>query len=269
MPEDIRNAIVVTSQAQESTPVVDISTVPVTDADPVVQKGQAEEPKALNEEVGEVEQHEEFKGFRKKIDKMTAKMSQKEHENALLKQRIEALEKPQVPIDLDDLTVDERITHLANKEARRLMAEQMERQEQRSVQTKAEKEWETKIERVVQSHPDFHEVIEDANIPMSSMVLDAIRNSDFGGEIAYKLATNPEMAYKLASVDPITQSKMLLKLEMEFERANDVAVVPPKVSKAPSATPAPGKPNNGASVNVKDMTMADYINYRKQRGTLK
>jgi hypothetical protein len=280
MPQDIRDVInVTTAETIDNTPV---STTPVTvAAEGEKVEGLALESKALENDVKDEtkttnvedsDKQEANKGFLKKIDKMTAKMSQKDKELQELRQTIERMQQPkQREVDLDNLTVDERIRHLAHEEAKNLMRQQVEQQVYESEVAKENQVWNDKVNEAITRYPDFDEVLNDARIPMHPVVLDAIRNSDYGADIAYKLASEPELAHKLGKVDPITQSKMLLKMELEFEKilpqAGQTKVE--KVSKAPATTPTPGKTGLATTNKPLEMSMDDFIKYRKQRGTLK
>jgi hypothetical protein len=209
-------------------------------------------------------EHDPYKGVKKKIDKMTARLSQRDAEIERLSAELSALKQPQKPIDLDELTVDERISHLARQEAMKILEAQRNEHIQAEIANKGISEWEEKVAKVTEKYPDYSDVLADARIPLPNMVLSAIENSDHGPELAYKLATQPELATRLGKVDPITAAKMLMKLETEIENSNlQTKTQAPKTVKS---TPAPGKPGVPTSNKRTEMTMDQIMALKiKQR----
>lgn len=263
MPNDYSNIQVTTADVpavQESAPVLTVETEVV----PELQAAPAENQEATPESTPE-DQKPEHKGFLRKIDKMTAKLSQRDEELMQLRREVEALRTPKKEIDLDELSVDDRIAYLAEKKIQDYIQQQRVQSHAHAQAQSAQQAWDSRVDAILDKHPDYNEVLESADFPMPPQVLDAIQNSDHGPELAYELASNPELATKIARLDPISQAKMLFKLEAKFEAAP--ASVTPKVVVPVTTTPGrPAAPN----VNKKpvDMSMAELIAHRKQNGTL-
>jgi len=265
MSTDIRDLITVTTS--ETVPVVEVKTEisPIVETIPTVEvKVESVKSEVPSEEPKDdvVIEKEKQSGIEKKFAKMTARQYAKDAEIENLRRELEQLKNPPKPVDLDSLSVDDRIAHIAKEQAQKMF---QEANRPAPEQSPSDLNWDASMRRGIEKYPDFLEVIQDSQVPMSNHLLEAIKNSDVGDEIVYKLANDQDLAMKLSKVDPITQAKMLLKMETEFEIAKAPIV---KVSQAPSTT-APMQSAPAVSKNPNDMSMKEYIEYRKSRGTLK
>lgn len=104
---------------------------------------------------------------------------------------------------------------------------------------------------------DYDTVTRNPNVPITPAMLDIIRDSDVGPDLAYHLARNVTEAARIAALPLNRQAVELGKLEAK--------ITAPKAT--PKQPPAPVQPVNGiAAGGSKDpgtMTMAEYAAWRK------
>lgn len=107
-----------------------------------------------------------------------------------------------------------------------------------------ERAWEAKQDAARSKFADYDQkVIEGADSwPCSPQMAVAIRTSDAGGEIAYHLASNPDEARRIATLDPISQIRALGRLEGQLTAQSEA----PPSPKPKTATDAPRPPENQA-----------------------
>jgi len=102
----------------------------------------------------------------------------------------------------------------------------------------------------VKLHDDFDEVVmqgaKDGKWELSQHLGELLLDSEFGAQIAYELAKDPDEAARVAKLSPVDQAKFLGRQEAKFEAAKSSQGKPPK---APQAPPPPKTPrgNSGSS----------------------
>jgi hypothetical protein len=110
-----------------------------------------------------------------------------------------------------------------------------------------ENSWNQRIndQKIAEKYPDFMEkVVKGADRDawaLSAVGALLIKNSEFGPDVAYHLASNPEESRRIAAMDPYEQMRAIARLEGRYEAlasAPKAPATPPKV--APSA---PNPPN--------------------------
>lgn len=131
------------------------------------------------------------------------------------------------------------ISHEVKKgldEAKSNMAQNMHQQAQERV-------WEVAQEAARSKFADYDAKVIDgaANWPCTQEMARAIRTSDVGGDVAYHLASNPEEARRIASLDPFSQVRELGRIEARLETP-----ATPQSPPAKTATTAPKPPENQA-----------------------
>jgi hypothetical protein len=152
--------------------------------------------------------------------------------------------------DLADWKTDQKLAQ-AREESRRQAAEAQARQ--RAAQTL--EQWESRVAAARQAHPDFDEVLEDVEIPITPALQQALVESEHGAELAYQLAKNPAEAQRIMKLSPLAQARELGKLE---------AKLTPEPQKKPAATnaPPPLKPVAGGKstvdLNDPDLSFGDW-----------
>ena len=115
--------------------------------------------------------------------------------------------------------------------------------------------WEAKVEAVSEALPDFSEVVGKSDLDVTN-IREAIMESARGPELAYHLATNPDLAKRLNEMSPLKAALELGKLETQLTAPVKAA------SKAPP--PANTMRTSGSSVPV-DLNNAGMDAYRAER----
>lgn len=120
--------------------------------------------------------------------------------------------------------------------------------------------WAGKKAEAIKALPDYEEVIEESDAPLSPVMEEAIVTSDIGPNIAYYLAKHPEQATQIHRMKPIAAAKAIGKIE---------AVLSTRGGKRVSKAPAPAKPiggsGGGAKKNPENMSQAEYEAWRLQQ----
>jgi hypothetical protein len=143
----------------------------------------------------------------------------------------------------------------AKDEAERAKAEEAERI------TAAEKRINAAMERI----PDYRETIEKADITMRVHLLEYIRDSESGPELAYYIAKHPEEAERLNKLTPIKGLAEMGKLELKATAKAEVKEQPKEAPKVPlSKAPAPITPIEGKDATInKDPSQMNFKEIRE------
>jgi transcriptional regulator NrdR family protein len=112
------------------------------------------------------------------------------------------------------------------------------------------KAWSEKLEKAKAELPDFDDMVASSTVQVRDEVRDAILESDVGPQILYQLASDDDLAKKIANM-PVTKAlKEIGKMEVSFEKKESVEVKSEPVAR--SKAPAPIKPIT-ASKGVADV----------------
>lgn len=151
----------------------------------------------------------------------------------------------------DDEYIDAKVEHaLRQREA--VAREHQVRQSQEALNTKTER-----LYAEAAKLPDFDQDAFDA-LPMSSVMANAIIESDAAPKIMAYMSANPEEAERIAKFPAIRQAAELGKLEMKLSAA-------PKTTKAPAPiTPVVGK--GSADSPLEKLSFDDYKKARQKQG---
>ena len=117
--------------------------------------------------------------------------------------------------------------------------------------------------------PDYDEVIRSASINLSNEVLQAIKESEVGPEVAYHLAKNPEVITKINQMSLPSAVREIGKIEAKLTTVEPVK----KQTKQVSQAPEPIKPVNAAAspvtVEPDKMSTEDWMQRRIAETTVK
>ena len=237
------------------------------------------EPKAEEQPKPEEKKEDPIpKGVQKRIDRAVREKYEAQAEAKMLKERLDRIEqniqeRVAKPIDNSEPRIDnfddfdQYVAAKAEWIASKKINETLNERERRSAEERAAAAhyqavdgWNQRLEKATAELPDFKEVIESSDVPMSDFMRDAIVESDLGPKVAYWLANNPEEAKKIASMSPLATVKAIGRIE---ERLESQAKAPKK----PTAAPAPLKPVGGKASVQKDpgqMSDAEYLEWRKK-----
>ena len=95
-------------------------------------------------------------------------------------------------------------------------------------QERAKQGWEQKAQSARAKYPDFDDALQTARNP-SPAVIEVLQDSPLGADIAYHLATHPEVFTRINTMSPIAAARELGKLEVALQPKPE----PKKVTKAP------------------------------------
>lgn len=156
------------------------------------------------------------------------------------------------------------VAYNAKIEAENLLKKtEQERQqaEQQAQQQRMRSEFQTRREAAIQEMPDYVEVAEADDLPITPTMATAMAMDAMGTKIAYHLGKNPAEADRISKLPPGMQVFELGVLKAQLMAAKPAV----QTSKAP----APIKPLSGGSgsvtKNVNEMTMAEYEAYRASK----
>jgi hypothetical protein len=145
-----------------------------------------------------------------------------------------------------------------------------DRKRQSDERTKAEqnlivKAFEARLEKAREKYPDFKEVVGKADVNVPPYIQQYMVESDFGGDLGYYFAKNPDVFEALTKLSPIKAIAAIGKLETQWEKKEvtkeTTPVETPVIPKA--GAPAPIKPLQGGSgvINV-DPAKMDFRQLR-------
>jgi hypothetical protein len=130
----------------------------------------------------------------------------------------------------------------------------------RTAQEEHARSWMSRRQKAMDEMPDYADVAENPDLPISQQMAIAITTSEHGPKIAYYLGQHPDEAGRIAKMNPVQQLMELGKLETQLS-----APKKPSVSKAP----APIKPLSGSgepqTKSTDEMSMDEYAAYRKSK----
>ena len=122
-------------------------------------------------------------------------------------------------------------------------------------------QWESRVEAVRTSHTDYDTVVGSSKQAIAGHVYDALLDSERGPELAYHMATHPEIAERLNAMSPI-------KAALEIGRLETSLVAP--LTRPASKAPPPATPlrTTGSTVpaNLATAGMDAYIAERRKQG---
>lgn len=285
------SATVVTQGADGLPEVVNLSQV----VEPEV-KEESKEPEAAKEPTKEepkVEKPWKEKteaerieyGMQKRIDKLTAKLHEREEVIKSLQQDYRPpaqpvepvkVETPQ-PVNTSDRPVPKPgedpvdfIDRLTEWKLEQKTAQQTQRQQQET-QAKSDGElmehWKSKVAQAHAKYDDFEEVTNNEDVKLAPFMARAMMESDVGADIAYYLGNNPAEANRIASLTPTAQAREIGRLEARFTEQSGGR----KVSSAPEPiTPigdkgTTGKVEKAKSIDDPNLSDAEWLALRKQQ----
>lgn len=146
-----------------------------------------------------------------------------------------------------------------------------DRKRQSDERTKAEqnlivKAFEARLEKAREKYHDFKEVVGKADVNVPPYIQQYMVESDFGGDLGYYFAKNPDVFEALTKLSPIKAIAAIGKLETQWEKKEPTKPVEtPVIPKA--GAPAPIKPlqTSGAGTLQVDPSKMDYKQLREYR----
>lgn len=229
-------------------------------------------------------------GFKKRIDKLTRKLTAKEQE--LEYWRTEAMkskpkEEPAQPTQVKPETSskpksedfeshEEYVEALTDwKLDQKLNAERAKTKEEQvktDFQSRVEKHVE-RVESFAAKHDDFHDLMEDVDdIPMSVTVQEVILASENGPELMYELAKNREEYKRICSLPALEAARELGRFEIRIAKPESKdetkEIKQTKQTKAPPPIKPVGSKSAGAvskSIYDADLSQHEFERLRKEQ----
>lgn len=87
--------------------------------------------------------------------------------------------------------------------------------------------WRQRVDEVKAEIPDLEQVITNPHVPITRQVAELLMESDYGPQVAYKLARNPSLAAEIAEMSERDAARAIGRLEA------DASPKPRKISSAP------------------------------------
>ena len=122
-------------------------------------------------------------------------------------------------------------------------------------------QWESRVEAVRASHADYETVVGSSEQPIAGHVYDALMDSERGPEMAYHMATHPEIAERLNRMSPTKAALELGRLETSL-----AAPTARPASKAPPPTTPLKTTGSTVVVNLTTASMDAYKAERRKQG---
>jgi len=157
-------------------------------------------------------------------------------------------------------TYDGYIDALTDWKVEQTLTRQSSAKAQQTTEMVREANWAAKLEEARSTIPDYADVVGSSDINIAPHVADALFDSDLGPQLAYHMATHPELADRLNKLSPVKAAIELGRLE--------VALTTP-VAKPTTKAPAPVNPIRSAPARQSDLakvSMDDYIEMRRKQG---
>jgi hypothetical protein len=201
-------------------------------------------------------------------------------ENAELKAQLQALsasakplESQAKPLRSQFATDDEYIESLSDWKAREAIAKREQEQAQARIeaeQAEIAQQWSKRQEQAIKALPDYAEVLGKSEVAIPAHIHQVILESEFGPQIAYFLAMNPDEAKHIAQLKPLAAVKRIAALERDLSEIEDDEKPPVKKDKDDPAKPQKSKapppidavkstPGTGES------SSSDYEEYKRRR----
>ena len=109
----------------------------------------------------------------------------------------------------------------------------------------------SRVAETEKKHPDFKQVMAEADVRTHTQVINYLSASEFIGEVSYYLGKNPEFLARINAMHPLKAIAEIGKLEATFEKP------PPKAEEVKSAAP---NAVSGAPPPIKPLSSATTVN---------
>lgn len=158
----------------------------------------------------------------------------------------------------------------AKYEVRRAREEDRKQAEQ-AKQSQAQQEWladvQGKARQAAAKYPDFAEVVlrevEDGGPPITSVMLEAMRESESFADLAYHLGKHPEVAEEIAGLSPSAQIRAIGRLEAQLESGVTPAPTVTRQSSIRTIRSVGGR--SSPTINLEKIPMDEYARLRNKQ----
>jgi len=222
-------------------------------------EAQAESEPEAEEEAKATEERKSNPKIERRFSELTKRAKQAEAQKAELESRLQELEaknapqqqyqepdvlgeKPQASQFQDAFEYAEALAEWSAEKA--LVERDKQEAERRANEERAKlnQAWTERVNKAKAEMPDFEEMVASSTVVVGDAVRDAILESDVGPQILYHLASDDDIAQKIAAMPPIKALREIGKLEARFEAKDAPKEEPKQEVVARSKAPAPIKP---------------------------
>lgn len=137
-------------------------------------------------------------------------------------------------------------------------AEQAKAESAKAAEMAVMARWNEHLARAGEQFDDFAEVIKDADVKISGVMVEAIADSEAGPQLINHLARNSEEAERIAGLSPAAQLRAIGRLEAQLS-------TPAKPKPKTSTAPAPAKPVGGGTSAKNLEAVTDFDEYKARR----
>lgn len=215
--------------------------------------------------------------LQKRIDELTRARHQAERDRDYWRQQAEARQAPPAAPKPEDFASDDDyqqalLDHRIESGINRKLSTEAQQRADMADQQANEVRDQTYAERMRAATvriPDFAEVVGKANIDVRQEVIDAIKDSDHGPDIAYHLAKNPDEARRLSQMDTRTLDRAIGRMEADFAAKGTAAPAPAARTTNAPAPARTGAPAAAAPANndPSKMNQTDFEAWMRANGS--
>lgn len=224
-------------------------------------------------------------GFKKRIEKLNARVAAKQGEadywknEALRNQKPEVQEKKPITASTDSTgrpKSDDFESHDSYIEALTdwKVDQKDKAKDSRQKETDAKTQQQKQIEKYGQlakefskAHPDFQEVVEDVtDIPMSLAVQALLLESDNGPELAYALAKDKDEYARICGLSPLAAARAIGRMEAKIvkEESSTASESTVNKTKAPKPISPVGSKSSSTEKSPDDMDFKEFERWREK-----
>lgn len=182
-------------------------------------------------------------------------------------------------VGFDPVELNKKQNEWIQKQVNRRVESAVKQFEVRQSEVAIRQAFESKTAEFRKTTPDFDVVLANPALPqLAPEAARVVIRSENGPAIAYHLGKNPDLAVRIAKMDPVDQAAAIGRLEGQIVRTTSEAkdtTEPSKVAKAPvkvasvTKAPPPPKPVTGGTAPLQkqmgDMSMEEWVAHERGR----
>jgi hypothetical protein len=164
---------------------------------------------------------------------------------------------------------DAYVVAVAGWQAEQALVKREEQQRERAAaerQTKQQQTWATQIQAAQTKYTDWDDVLDDADVPVTPALQEALLTSEQGADVLYYLAKHKDEAAKLATLSPFAVARAIGRIEATLVVSpSPSAPVAPVVTAPPPVTPIGGGGGTRTTVDPGQMSPQEYRAWRERQ----
>ena len=227
-------------------------------------------------EPGDEDKKKPFKGFQKRVQKLSAELQRERAEKEALKSLLAERTPPRtvetVKYDVAKPRIDDFASYDEYTEAltdwkvdQRLAAEEAKqaKKQQQKAEQQIERDWPTKIADAAAKYADFEDVVINNDTELTEEAIKQIKRSDIGGDVLYYLGKNPDAVERLMEMSGEAVAREIGRIEGRLESSS--SATPAKVvTSAPKPLGTP-KGKTAPSGFHSEMSYQEFKQWREKQ----